>query len=148
MKEPNWLMSPMERITLFAWLSRFKAEEIMVDAALDQLKPFGITYDPVRGRLVWGNRSVELPLHARDYFARILSAGEGGGRGRGFLTKGMWVGVFMLDVAVALLNLAGIEHDPTLALPTKSARYDVICTLFRDAGEVMDANDIAGEVRE
>lgn len=146
MKQPEWVMSPIERAQLATWLGKYKAEEIMVDTALEQLRGFGVLYDWGRSRLSFGNRSVEINRHSREYFQRILGSSESGGRG--YLTPGPWMGIWMLDIAVALLNLAGAEQDPTGALPTKRMRYKVVVDLLRGEGDFVDANDIGGEVRE
>jgi hypothetical protein len=140
----EWFMSPLERIALADWLARYNGYAIIEHSALKQLAPFGILWDRTRSRLLYdaGRRSAEVQVHSKMYFQAALNHA-----GKGTLADGDWHAVWALDVASALLSLAGIEHDPTTGIPSRAARFDTIVRVLRPEGEVRLADGFVGEIR-
>lgn len=141
----EWVMSPFERTALASWLSAYDGYSILLDTALStpRLSDFGVTWDAAQRRLKYGARSVEVPTHSRAHFVVELQKA----RGRGKILDGVWYGVWMIDVACALLSLAGVEHDPTAGLTPRSLRYKTIINILKGEGDSRDAEDIVGEIR-
>lgn len=141
----DWAMPPFEREALASWLQAYNGYSILLDTALStpRLSDFGVTWDAGQRRLKYQTRSAEVPVHTRQYFERALHDAQG----RGELAAGVWMGVWMIDVAAALLSLAGIEHDPTAMLTPRSLRYKTIITMLKGEGDSRDAEDIVGEIR-
>lgn len=141
----EWYMSPLERTKLADWLARFNGHVILEQSALKTLSALGVQWDRTRMRLLYGasKRSAYVPVQPKSFFAALLTT-EGG---KGNLAEGNWEGVWALDVAIAILSLAGIEHEPTAGVPSKAQRYDVIVNLLRPEGLVQDADGTVGEIR-
>lgn len=143
-REPhNWYMNPMERLMLTEWLSQFNGHVILNMDILPSLDLYGLKWNYVTKRLSYMSQSAEIVTYSPQYFHDVLHAHGG----RGHVDLEFPAGVWALDVASAILTIAGLSPDPTVAIPSRKVRYSTILSLLRPIGDVKEASGLVGEIR-